>query len=76
MKTRNCSLRLSIVMLLLLAAPARLLAQGATFTYQGRLTAADGSPAVGPVDLKFNFYTVSSGGTPLLPSPIWSTALP
>jgi hypothetical protein len=37
-------------------------AQGTAFTYQGRLNGT-GGPATGLYDIKFNLYTVPSGGT-------------
>ncbi len=45
-------------------------------SFQGRLTDTLGNPIVAPIDITYNFYTVSSGGSPLGGSTRVCTASP
>ena len=55
-----CFTRLLLALVASAAQPARALAQGATFTYQGQLTEA-GTPANGEYDLQFALFGTDEG---------------
>src|SRR5262245_752363 len=60
--------RLILGTLALLAGMSSHAASAATaFTYNGRLTEADGYPVSGPVELEIRFYAVAKDGSPLVP---------
>jgi hypothetical protein len=63
MKTLAPILRF-IVLVLLLAAPGQLHAQGTAFTYQGRLLNGT-NPANGTYNFTFSLFNVGSGGSPI-----------
>ncbi|MBI4973058.1 hypothetical protein HZC27_00395 [Candidatus Roizmanbacteria bacterium] len=45
-------------------------------SFQGRLTDSLGNPIIAPIDLTYNFYTVSTGGSPIASSTRVCTATP
>ena len=65
---------LLVVALLGITSAWDLLAQGAAFTYQGRLNDG-GPPANGNYDLKFTLFDASAAGNPLGPGPLTNANL-
>ena len=49
---------------------------GRIINFQGRLTDTLGNPITAPIDITYNFYSVSTGGTPIISSTRICTASP
>ena len=62
MSHKTSLLKLLLVLLMPLLAAHNALAQGSSFTYQGRLTDG-GSPPTGTYELEFKLFDAASGGT-------------